>query len=174
MTDNFITIAPTAIHDNPFKLIGRDWMLITAGSPAAFNCMTASWGGLGHLWNRDVCFCFVRPQRHTFGLMEAAPHFTLTFFAETQRAALEYCGSHSGRDVNKASAAGLTPITDETGAVYFAEARLALVCRKLYGGDLLRSAFTDPALPAEIYGTGDFHRMYVGEIVRCLAKQPGD
>lgn len=174
MTNDFISIAPVAIHDNPFKLIGRDWMLITAGSPASFNCMTASWGGLGHLWNRDVCFCFVRPQRHTFGFMEGATHFTLSFYDAAHRAALEYCGSHSGRDGDKAAAAGLTSITDETGAVYFAQARLVLVCRKLYGGDLIASAFTDPALPADIYGTGDFHRLYVGEIVRCLAKQQGD
>ncbi len=171
MTDNFITIAPTAISDNPFKLIGRDWMLVTAGSPGSFNTMTASWGGLGHLWNRDVCFCFVRPQRYTYRFMEQAAHFTLSFYDEAHRAALNYCGSRSGRDEDKAAAAGLTPIADETGAVYFAQARLVLVCRKLYGGDLIRAAFVDPALPAEIYSTGDFHRMYVGEIVRCLARE---
>lgn len=171
MTHNFITIAPTAIQDNPFQLIGRDWMLVTAGTTNAFNTMTASWGGLGHLWNRDVCFCFVRPQRHTYGFMEGAPHFTLSFYAEPQRAALEYCGSHSGRDVDKMAATGLTPLADATGAIYFAQARLVLVCRKLYGGDILRDAFTAPALPAEIYSKGDFHRMYVGEIVRVLARE---
>lgn len=171
MTNNFIPIAPTAIRDNPFQLIGRDWMLVTAGTAESFNTMTASWGGLGHLWNRDVAFCFVRPQRHTYGFMEAAGHYTLSFYAETHRAALDYCGSHSGRDGDKAAAAGLTLVSDETGAVYFAEARLVLVCRKLYGGDIVRSAFTDPALPAEVYPKGDFHRMYVGEIVRCLLRE---
>ncbi len=171
MTHNFITIAPTAIRDNPFQLIGRDWMLVTAGTTASFNTMTASWGGLGHLWNRDVGICFVRPQRHTFGFMEAASHYTLSFYVETHRAALDYCGSHSGRDGDKAAAAGLTPVSDETGAIYFAEARLVLVCRKLYGGDIVRSAFTDPTVPAEVYPRGDFHRMYVGEIVRCLVRE---
>ena len=171
MSDNFTEIAPTAIKDNTFKLIGRDWMLVTAGTTAAFNPMTANWGGLGYLWNRDVCFCFVRPQRHTYSLMESADHFTLSFFDKAHRAALDYCGSRSGRDVDKVAATGLTPITDETGAVYFAEARLVLVCRKLYGGDLSGAAFTDPSLPAEIYSKGDFHRMYVGEIVRCLARE---
>lgn len=171
MAYNFTPIALTALRDNPFQLIGRDWMLITAGTPEAFNTMTASWGGLGHLWNRDVTFCFVRPQRHTYGFMERTSHYTLSFFAETHRAALEYCGSHSGRDVDKVAATGLTPICDETGAVYFAQARLVLVCRKLYGGDIVREAFTDPAVPADVYPKGDFHRMYVGEIVHCLLRE---
>ena len=171
MPDAFTAIASTALRDNPFQLIGRDWMLITAGAGSAFNMMTASWGGLGHLWNRDVAFCFVRPQRHTFGLMEGASHYTLSFYAEAYRAALEYCGNHSGRAGDKAAATGLTPVSDETGAVYFTQARLVLVCRKLYGGDIVRAAFTDPALPAEVYPQGDFHRMYVGEIVRCLLRE---
>lgn len=168
MTHNFTPIVPTALHDNPFQLIGREWMLITAGTPGDFNTMTASWGGLGHLWNRDVAFCFVRPQRYTFRFMERAAYFTLSFFPESHRAALDYCGSHSGRDVDKIAATGLTPVSDESGAVYFAQARLVMVCRKLYGGDIVRTAFTDPAIPAEVYPKGDFHRMYVGEIVRCL------
>lgn len=171
MTHNFTPIAPTALRDNPFQLIGREWMLVTAGTADAFNAMTASWGGLGHLWNRDVSFCFVRPQRHTFGFMERASHYTLSFYDQAHRAALEYCGSHSGREVNKAVQTGLTPVSDATGAVYFAQARLVLICHKLYGGDIVRGAFTDPALPAETYPQGDFHRMYVGEIMRCLTRE---
>lgn len=171
MEETFIAIAPTALRENPFQLIGRDWMLVTAGTADAFNTMTASWGGLGHLWNRDVSFCFVRPQRHTFDFMERAAYFTLSFFPESLRAALDYCGSHSGRDVDKIAATGLTPIRDETGAIYFAQARLVLVCRKLYGGDIVPTAFTDPTVPAEVYPKGDFHRMYVGEIVRCLIRE---
>lgn len=171
MTHNFIIIAPTALRDNPFQLIGREWMLVTAGMPDAFNTMTASWGGLGHLWNRDVSFCFVRQQRHTYSFMESASHYTLSFYDKPHRAALDYCGSHSGRDVDKVAATGLTPLADETGAVYFAQARLVLVCRKLYGGDIVPAAFTDPALPAEVYPKGDFHRMYIGEIMRCLLRE---
>ena len=171
MSHNFTPIAPTALRANPFQLIGRDWMLITAGTASACNTMTASWGGLGHLWNRDVSFCFVRPQRYTYGFMERVSCYTLSFYDEAHRAALEYCGSRSGRDGDKAAAAGLTPVSDETGAVYFAEARLVLVCRKLYGGDIARAAFTEPAVPAEVYPKGDFLRMYVGEIVRCLLRE---
>ena len=48
-------IAPEELSDNPIRLIGRDWMLITAGQMGDFNTMTASWGGVGH-WISSVCF----------------------------------------------------------------------------------------------------------------------
>jgi len=77
---DFIEIKPDKISDNVFKLIGDDWMLITAGKLDDFNTMTASWGGMGILWHKPVVYCFVRPQRHTFQFMEKYKDFTLTFF----------------------------------------------------------------------------------------------
>jgi flavin reductase (DIM6/NTAB) family NADH-FMN oxidoreductase RutF len=168
MAHPFVEIAPTALGDNAFQIIGRDAMLITAGMSDHFNAMTASWGGWGHLWNRDVTFCFVRPQRHTFGFMEQAEYYSLCFFAKEHQADLDYCGNHSGRDVDKIAATGLTPATDATGAIYFAEARLALICRKLYAQNLTADSFVDRSIIGENYAKADFHRMYVGEIVRCL------
>ena len=55
--DNFEILDPSEIDDNVFKLLDRDWMLITAGTLGSFNTMTASWGGMGFLWNKQVCFC---------------------------------------------------------------------------------------------------------------------
>ena len=171
MTHSFIEVPPVQLSDNPFQAIGRDAMLITAGPLAAFNTMTASWGALGHIWGKDVAFCVIRPQRYTFGFMEQAGHFTLSFFDAAHKKALDYCGSHSGRDVDKIAATGLTPIAGATGAVYFAEARLVLECRKLYAQDLTEASFVDPTIPPQAYSKGDFHRMYVGEIVHCLVRR---
>jgi flavin reductase (DIM6/NTAB) family NADH-FMN oxidoreductase RutF len=168
MSHSFVEIAPTALGDNVFQAIGRDAMLITAGNADHFNTMTASWGGWGHLWNRDVTFSFVRPQRHTFGFMEQAEFYTLCFFDKEHQAVLDFCGSHSGRDVDKITATGLTPTADTTGAIYFAEARLVLVCRKLYAQDLTADSFSERGIIGEAYPKADFHRMYVGQIVRCL------
>jgi hypothetical protein len=42
----FRKTSPPDLRDNPFKLIGADGMLITAGTQESFNTMTASWGGL--------------------------------------------------------------------------------------------------------------------------------
>jgi flavin reductase (DIM6/NTAB) family NADH-FMN oxidoreductase RutF len=170
MTSDFTEITATAIRDNPFQAIGKDWMLITAGPLGDCNSMTASWGAWGELWNRPVAVCFVRPQRHTFGYMERAEQYTLSFFGPAYRQTLEYLGTHSGRDGDKVAAAGLSPVATPSAAVTFAEARLVLECRKLYAGDLLRDAFVDTGVRDEMYAAGDYHRMYVGEVVRAWTR----
>ncbi len=170
MTHSLIEILPEQISDNPFTLIGRDWMLVTAGTLDAFNMMTASWGALGELWGKHVAICYVRPHRYTFQFMEASAYYTLNFFDESYRHVLDFCGSQSGRTVNKAQATGLTPVAGSGGAVYFAQARLVLECRKLYAQDLIPDCFVDPMIALRNYPQQDYHRMYVGEIVRCLAR----
>lgn len=170
MHGEFETIDPAALPDNPFELIGEKWMLITAGSRKGFNTMTASWGGMGVLWARKVCFCVVRPGRHTHRYMEDEGSFTLSFFDEPFRDILTYCGSHSGRDVDKAKETGLIPVFG-SGGVYFAEARLVFSCRKLYYHDFDPTHFLDEAIDKTHYPLKDYHRMYIGEIKTCLAKQ---
>ncbi len=164
----FTEIKPDQLTDNPFKLINNDWMLITAGTPEKFNTMTASWGGLGVLWERKVAYIFIRPNRYTYEFVERSPLFTLSFFNESHRKALQYCGSHSGRNGDKVKETGLTPVHDK-GLVYFNEARLALCCSKLYFQDIEPGRFLDPAING-MYPQKDYHRMYVGEIVKCLRK----
>ena len=108
-------IAPKDIDKNVIKLIGQDWMLVTAGDQEKFNMMTASWGSMGYLWNKPVVMVFVRPQRYTFEFTEKKDEFTLSFFDEKYRHALNVCGSVSGRDVNKVQESGLTPYFTEAG-----------------------------------------------------------
>jgi len=165
----FRTVSLASRTDNVFKLIDKDWMLVTAGTMESFNMLTASWGGLGILWEREVAMCVVRPVRHTFGFMERHGMFTLSFFEEKHRTALKICGRHSGRDMDKAKVAGLTPVEGRNGGIYFAEARLVFVCRKLYWQDIDPAHFVDPKLD-KFYPSKDYHRMYVGEIVSCLAR----
>lgn len=163
----FHAIAPEQLADNVIRLIAEDWMLVTAGPPDNFNTMTASWGGLGHLWNLPVSFVFVRPSRYTYEFMNREAHFTLSFFPAEYREALSYCGTHSGREVDKIAATGLTPVVGESGAVYFAEARLVLECRKLYAQDFTGESFVDVTVRQKMYGVAtDFHRFYVGHIQR--------
>jgi len=159
---------PELLTDNPFKLIGSDWMLITAGTAETFNTMTASWGGLGILWERKVAICYIRPTRYTYEFAERSPHFTLCFFEEQYRKALNYCGTHSGRNRDKVKEAGLTPVK-ANDIVYFEEARLVLGCRKLYYQDINPERFLDPKI-GSMYPQKDYHRMYIGEIEKCLVR----
>lgn len=159
------------LDENVFRRIGDEWMLITAGSREGFNTMTASWGALGVLWNRPTATIYVRPQRYTREFLEASDGFTLSFFPKGYRKALALCGAKSGRDTDKVQVAGLTPVFSEEGRVFFAEAELVLLCRKLYFQDLEPAHFLDPAI-AEFYAERDYHRMYVGEITGALGHNP--
>ena len=169
MTNALLPIDPYLIKDNVFKLIGADWMLVTAGTLESFNTMTASWAAMGELWNRRICISFVRPVRHTYQFMEKADYYTLSFFEDKHRDALRLCGQKSGRDVDKIAATGLTPVASDSGAVYFAEARLVMECKKIYIHDIDPAHFLDPKIDDE-YPNKDYHRMYIGEVVRCLMR----
>ncbi len=150
--------------------IGKEWMIITGGRCVAeCNPMTASWGGIGWLWNKPVAFVFVRPERWTYHLLEEGELMTLSFLGESKEARAIYnlCGSKSGRDMDKVAAAGLHPVDLESGGVGYTESRLTLVGRKLYADDLKPEAFVDETILSAWYGAakGGMHRMYVVELI---------
>ena len=166
----FKSINPRDIAQNPFSLIGDDWGLVTAGAADSLNTMTVSWGGVGIMWNKPAAFIFIRPQRYTFEFLERGDCFSLCFFDEEYRKALAFCGSKSGRDVDKVKETGLTPAFTDGGVPYFEEAKLVLVCKKLYGQFLNADGVTDEAVVAPNYSGDDYHKMYIGEIVQVLSK----
>jgi len=159
-------ISPYEIEENPFHLIGQDWMLITAKKPdGSFNTMTASWGGVGVLWNKNVAFCFIRPQRYTLEFVQASDTLTLSFFGGAHRADLALLGRESGRDGDKLAKTSLTPIPVGE-SVSFAQASLILHCRKLYCGALEEGCFLDKSLLSN-YEKGDYHYVFVCEILEA-------
>lgn len=123
-----------------------------------------SWGGMGVLWNKNVFFCFIRPQRYTKEFIDAQDQITLSFFDPARcREALKLCGRLSGRDCDKFAEANLTPYV-ENGAVFFKEASLTVVGRKLFAQPLEEASFLDASLVPLHYPAKDFHTMYVCEI----------
>ena len=167
---DFTPINPEAINDNTFKLLDKDWMLVTAGTLEHYNTMTASWGHMGIMWNLPVAIAWIRPQRYTFEFAEKYSHFTLSFFTEEYRKALQFCGTKSGRDYDKAAETGLTPVATDKGNVFFQEARLVMECQKLYSDDLKGEKFIVPELASKHYPTKDFHRFYMGKIEKVFTR----
>jgi len=165
----FKKILPEDIQGNIFDMINKKWMLITAGDSEGFNTMTASWGGAGILWSLPVSMCFVRPTRYTYEFMEKGEYYTLSFYGEEYRKQLNLCGTKSGRDIDKVKETGFTPRFADCGAVYFDEAELVLVCKKLYYNDLDPKLFLDPGIEKH-YPIKDYHREYIGEIIEVLKK----
>ena len=165
----FREISPEELKDNPFTLINKDWMLITAGNKESHNTMTASWGGVGELWGRYVSTIYIRPQRYTLEFVEREDYYSLCFFDESYRPALNFCGSKSGRDYDKDKETGLTPRFDQA-APYYQQARLVFLCRKLYRQDMAEDSFLDKEVLAKNYPQNDLHRMFIGEIVKVLER----
>ena len=165
----FKKISPESI-DGVIERIGKDWMLICAHDEenGRTNAMTASWGAMGVLWNKSVCICFVRPERHTHKLIEETERFSIAFLDEAHREALRFCGRVSGRDTDKLTECGFNTVTlDETDVIE--EASLVLVCKRLYQDELRESAFLDKGL-LKNYENGGYHTMYVCEILGAYVK----
>ena len=143
---------------NPFNLIGGEWMLVSAGNEqTGCNTMTASWGHLGCLWghNDPTVVIYLRPSRYTKKFVDEESFFNL--------------GSVSGRDEDKIAKTGLTPVYADN-SVYFAEAKLVLVCKKMYAAELQESGFIYQDTINESYPQRDFHTMYVGKIEKVLVR----
>jgi len=168
MDNTWKTIEPETISKNVFTLIGKEWMLITAGTVDDWNTMTASWGGLGVLWSKNVSFCFVSNSRYTFEFMNRSELYTLSFFDPEHKKALNYCGTYSGRDVDKAAQTGLIPM-DIDQTVSFEQAKMVIVCRKIYHQDIDPDLFLDETIETN-YPAKDYHRIYVGEIEKVYTR----
>lgn len=162
-------ITPDKIPGNIIKMLTEDWMLITAGNSQEFNMMTAGWGGLGCMFGKPVAFCFIAPTRYTYKLMEKNDTYTLTFYTEAYREALNICGSKSGKDTDKVKATGLTPVTTPEGSQAFSEAWLIIECRKMVSQSIIPEAITNQKLKEEWEGK-QLHKMFIGEIINVWIK----
>ena len=157
------------IKESATELFDSRWALITAGNEESFNTMTASWGGLGEIWNKDVCFIFIRPQRYTYEFTEREDYFTVSIFPEEYRKALAFCGRNSGRDDDKIKETGLTPVKFGE-SMGFEESEITLLCKKLYIQDIDPKGFIDETIDGTCYPDKDYHRMYIGEITEAYVK----
>jgi len=166
MTD-FIEIDPEELTANPFYMIGKEWMLVTAEKNSVCNTMTASWGGVGIMWNKPVAFVVIRPQRYTKEFLDGSNNLSLSFFDDMYRKELAYLGKVSGRDVAKIEKAGLT-VTHDGATPYFKEAKKVLICKKLFNQPLEAGSFIDTDIISNMYPNGDFHTLYIVEIEKLL------
>ncbi len=155
-------------NTNIFSQLDKNWMLLTAGDfhSNQFNTMTVSWGFMGTFWGKPMVIAGVRPQRHTLKFMEEFDTFTLCAFPEDCKEILSYCGSKSGRDVNKIAECGLTPICcDHVDAPTFKQAELTIECKKVYSDNIKGKNFIDKSIIESWYKERDFHQLFFGEVI---------
>ncbi len=155
-----------------FNIFDKRWALVTAGDRVRINTMTVSWGTMGTIWGKatvglPIVTVFINPKRFTFGILEKADRFTVSFYGEDHRHDLSLMGRRSGRDGDKLRGSHLTPMQD--GEFHtFKEAELTFECAKIYSQQLDRER-----IPAELadqfYAPGDkAHCMFIGRVEKIL------
>jgi flavin reductase (DIM6/NTAB) family NADH-FMN oxidoreductase RutF len=165
--NNFKEITPELFKKNPFHAIGKEWMLITAGDESKVNTMTASWGGLGVMYGKNVAFIVVRPQRYTKEFIDREETFSLSFLDKNYREVMNYLGTVSGRNEDKITKSGLTILRSDN-TPYFNEANQVLICRKLFQQTMDGSSLIDEKLDKTWYPNKDYHILYIAEVAKIL------
>ncbi len=133
--------------------------------------MTASWGGLGVLWNKPIAYIFIRPSRYTYQFVEDQLTLSLCFFDPEYKDISQQCGSRSGREWNKMAELGLTSFITSKGYIGFEEANTIIGCTVRGSVDMEGARILDPSIQEQYYSHGDSHRLYFAEIKEFLVKE---
>ena len=126
--DIFKKISPEELTDNVFKLIGKDFTVITAGKADLYNSMIASFGGWGILFGEPTTWCFLRANRYTLEIIAKEKSYTMSYFADEYKDQILFLGSKSGRNSEKMRENTLTMIQTPSENISYEEARLIIEC----------------------------------------------
>ena len=158
-----------------FQENGFEWFheaeLLCAGDKQKSNAMTIGWGGIGTLWGRTALTVYVAEKRYTKEFMDRAQYFTVMAFDVEQSKVLNYMGSKSGRDGDKAKALGLHTAYTSNGTPYYTEATMVIECKIMYAAPFESQYFKSDA-PKNMYANfpAGIHSMYIGEVVNAWKK----
>ena len=158
----------TSLSINIFEAFSIDWALVTSGPISSHNSMTISWGSMGTIWNKPIVTIYIKPIRYTHSFIEDNDYFVISFFPKEYKESLSIMGTLSGRATNKDIEAHLTPISYKDVTLY-KEAKLSIICKKIYQNDLDISAIPSDAIKHH-YQTEAPHTMYIGEVVEIIKK----
>ena len=156
--------------DNGFSWFRHD-LLLAAGNATQSNAMTIGWGSLGTLWRKTTVTVYVAEARYTKQFMDNSQYFTVMAFSDRKREIMEYMGTKSGRDGDKAKALNLHTAYTENGTPYYLEADMVIECRTMYAAPFDPKHFTDD-VPKRMYSNfpAGLHTMYIGEVVNAWRK----
>lgn len=161
--------------EQDFTENGFNWfkhaLLLAAGNEQQSNAMTIGWGGIGTLWRKTAVTVYVAEKRYTKQFMDNAQYFTVMAFADHKDEILEYMGTKSGRDGDKAKALNLHTAYTENGTPYYIEADMVIECRTMYAAPFDPQHFKDD-VPQKMYSNfpAGVHTMYIGEVVNAWKK----
>lgn len=161
-----------SLEFNVFTKLSQDYGTITTEVDGKANTMTAAWGGVGYLWNKNVVYLFVRGSRYTKEMLDKSEEFSLSFFDMTKKdnqMALKIFGHVSGRNEDKISEAHFH-VNHKYDIPFLDESNFVFLCRKLSCTEVDKAAILDAGIVDEFYKDGDYHYFYVGEIEEVMAR----
>jgi len=140
---------------------------LTVKSGDLLNTMTIGWATFGVVWTLPIMMVAVRSSRHTFGIIEAAKDFTVTVPAGDMHKEIAFCGSKSGRNVDKFKMCNLET-TDSRQVV----SPIIKTKGRHYECTIIYKSAMDPAnlekdYDSSLYPKKDYHTLYFGEIQAC-------
>ena len=163
-----------SIEDVAGKLVEqlKKGAFLTVKSGDRVNTMTIAWGTLGYMWQKYVFMAMVRQSRYTFELMENAASFTVSLPLKGQlKEALSFCGTKSGRDVDKFKECGLSLLpAEKVDTPLINGCDLYLECKIIYKSPMHPEQLHDEE-KRSFYGNDDYHVLYFGEIVAARMKE---
>lgn len=151
------------------RMMGGGLLLTSLDASGKPNAMTIGWGTIGEIWGKPMFIVLVRPSRYTYECIEATGDFTVGVPAAGMKEIVEYCGSKSGRDVDKFKEKGLTAV--KGGAVkspIIKECIINYECKVVHKNDVIPENLARD-ITEGAYPSGDFHRVYFGEILATHA-----
>ncbi|MBU0637377.1 MAG: flavin reductase [Planctomycetes bacterium] len=156
---------PALARETYYRMTSEGILLAAQAADGRLNAMTIGWGLFGLVWGRPLFQVLVRPSRYTYQCIERTSDYTVCVLPPELTEVATYCGTMSGRDVDKLSEKDLTilPSTHITSGG-IAQANIVFECKVVHYNEVQA-----PAFPVEIvtnyYPDGDWHRIYFGEIL---------
>ena len=147
--------------------------LVALDKQSKANPMTIGWGQIGIVWSRPVFTVLVRRSRYTHGCLLHSEDFTVNVPEKGKlKEALLFCGTKSGRDVDKAKTLGLTLAPGRNVSTPVIDAcSLHYECRILARKQLEASDLFSPDVLSMYYESDDHHMIVMGEIVAAYADE---
>jgi len=156
---NYLSVAEEVMHQIKSK---GAFLVAKSKDDEKINVMTIGWAALGYMWRKPVMIVMVRKSRFTHHIIEKASSFTVSTPTDDLEEVLNFCGTKSGRDVDKFKECKLsvvnTPIINILGLHY----ECKIVYKSKMNPDFLCKEYRE-----SVYTGNDYHTFYFGEIVDC-------
>jgi flavin reductase (DIM6/NTAB) family NADH-FMN oxidoreductase RutF len=162
---------PVLVRETDARLPREGILIGSLDRSGRLNPMTIGWGVFGWIWSRPIFTVLVRPSRYTYGCIEATGDFTVNVQPDDATDWVHLCGTASGRDVDKMSELGLTPLPSRMiASPGIAECPIVFECKVVHCNDLAPASLAGDIL-SEFYADGDYHRVYFGQVLAVSASE---